>query len=130
MAITSSTLWSRYEIVAAIGAGGIGKVYKARDIRLDCDVTIKSLSGAFAAGADRVARFKREAKTVAALSYPNIAQIFGREQAGRMHALALDWVAGEDLSDLNARHPIPISEVLPIARQIADALEATHGRRE
>src|SRR6476619_2683648 len=115
-----------YEIVSALGAGGMGEVYKARDTRLDRDVAIKILPEAFAADADRVARFQREAKTLAALNHPNIAQIFGLEQAGDVHALAMEFVAGEDLSERIARGPIPFDEALRIAKQIAEALEVAH----
>ena len=104
----------------------MGEVYKARDTRLDRTVAIKILPEAFAADADRVARFQREAKTLAALNHPNIAQIFGLEQAGDVHALAMEFVDGEDLSERIARGPIPIDEALPIAKQIAEALEAAH----
>ncbi len=101
-------------------------MYKARDTRLDRDVAIKILPEAFALDADRVARFQQEAKTLAALNHPNIAQIFGLEQAGDVHALAMELIAGEDLSRRITRGPIPISEALPIAKQIAEALEAAH----
>ena len=104
----------------------MGEVYKARDTRLDRTVAIKILPEAFAADADRVARFQREAKTLAALNHPNIAQIFGLEQAGDVQALAMELVAGEDLSNRIARGSIPIDEALPIAKQIAEALEAAH----
>jgi eukaryotic-like serine/threonine-protein kinase len=124
--LTPGTRLGPYEILSAIGAGGMGEVYKARDTRLDRTVAIKILPEAFAADADRVARFQREAKTLAALNHPNIAQIFGLEQAGDLHALAMEFVAGEDLSERIARGPIPIDEALPIAKQIADALEAAH----
>ena len=126
MPLTPGTRLGPYEIVAAIGAGGMGEVYRARDTRLDRTVAIKILPEAFAADADRVARFQREAKTLAALNHPNIAQIFGLEQAGDVHALAMEFVAGEDLSERIARGPIPIDEALPIAKQIAEALEAAH----
>jgi serine/threonine protein kinase len=98
----------------------------ARDIRVDRDVAIKILPEAFAADADRVARFQREAKTFAALNHPNIAQILGLEQATWI--LAVELVAGENLSDRIARGPIPIDEALPIAKQIAEALEAATNR--
>ena len=126
MPLTPGTRLGPYEIVAAIGAGGMGEVYKARDTRLDRTVAIKILPEAFAADADRVARFQREAKMLAALNHPNIAQIFGLEQAGDVHALAMEFVTGEDLSERIARGAIPIDEALPIARQIAEALEAAH----
>ena len=104
----------------------MGEVYKARDTKLDRDVAIKILPEAFAADAERVARFQREAKTLAALNHPNIAQIFGLEQAGDVHALAMELVAGDDLSQRIARGAIPLAEALPIAKQIAEALEAAH----
>ncbi len=128
-----------YEIVAPLGAGGMGEVYRARDTNLNRDVALKILSESFAADADRVARFKREAQVLAALNHPNIAQIYGLEG----NALVMELVEGEDLSDVIAagskdpalRQPvvpglqprgIPLSDALPIARQIADALEAAH----
>jgi Tol biopolymer transport system component len=104
----------------------MGEVYKARDTRLDRDVAIKILPERFGADAERIARFQREAKTLAALNHPNIAQIFGLEQAGDVHALSMELVAGEDLSRRIARGPIAIHEALPIARQIAQALEVAH----
>jgi serine/threonine protein kinase len=104
----------------------MGEVYKARDLRLDRDVAIKILPDAFAADASRVARFEREAKLLASLDHPNIARIFGLEQSGHVHALAMEFVAGEDLSQRIARGAIPLDEALPIARQIAEALEAAH----
>src|SRR5580765_6076524 len=104
----------------------MGEVYKARDTRLDRTVAIKILPEAFAADADRVARFQREAKTLAALNHPYIAQVFGLEHAGDVHALAMELVIGEDLSQRIAHGAIPIDEALPIARQIAEALEAAH----
>ena len=126
MALTLGTRLGPYEILSAIGAGGMGEVYKARDTKLDRDVAIKILPEAFAADAERVARFQREAKTLAALNHPNIAQIFGLEQAGDVHALAMELVAGDDLSQRIARGAIALDEALPIARQIAEALEAAH----
>jgi Tol biopolymer transport system component len=115
-----------YEILSPLGAGGMGEVYRARDTRLDRDVAIKILPAAFASDSDRIARFQREAKTLAALNHSNIAQVFGLEQVGDSHALVMELVAGEDLSDRIARGPIPIDEALAIARQIAEALEAAH----
>ena len=126
LALTPGTRIGVYEVTAHIGEGGMGEVYKARDTRLDRDVAIKILPEAFASDTDRVARFQREAKTLAALNHRNIAQIFGLEQAGDVHALAMELVDGEDLSRRIARGPIPIGEALPIAKQIAEALEAAH----
>jgi eukaryotic-like serine/threonine-protein kinase len=112
-----------YTITASIGAGGMGEVYRAHDTRLDRDVALKILPEPFAADPNRVARFEREAKTLAALNHPNIAQIYGLEE-GR--ALVMELVPGETLADRIARGPLPLDEALPIARQIAEALEAAH----
>ena len=106
----------------------MGEVYRARDTKLDRDVAIKILPEAFAHDADRLARFQREAKTLASLNHPNIAIIHGLEQAGDVHALVMELVEGEDLSQRIARGAIPVDEALPIARQIAEALEAAHER--
>ena len=117
-----------YVISAQIGEGGMGEVYRARDTKLDRDVAIKVLPEAFAADADRVARFQREARTLASLDHPNIAIIHGLEQAGDVHALVMELVPGDDLSQRIVRGAIPIDEALPIAKQIAEALEAAHER--
>jgi serine/threonine-protein kinase len=118
-----------YEIVAPLGAGGMGEVYRARDTKLNRDVAIKILPDVFAHDSDRVARFSREAQTLAALNHPNIAQIYGvieEDQPAHVHALVMELVEGDDLSVLIARGPMPLAEALPIAKQIADALEAAH----
>ena len=117
-----------YVISAQIGEGGMGEVYRARDTKLDRDVAIKVLPEAFAADAGRVARFQREARTLASLDHPNIAIIHGLEQVGDVHALVMELVPGEDLSQRIVRGAIPIDEALPIAKQIAEALEAAHER--
>ena len=101
-------------------------MYRARDTRLDRDVAIKILPEAFTADAERVARFQREAKVLASLNHHNIATIHGLEQADGAHALVMELVEGEDLAQRIARGAIPIDEALPIAKQIADALEAAH----
>jgi Tol biopolymer transport system component len=126
VALTPGTRLGPYEIVSALGAGGMGEVYRARDARLDRDVAIKILPEAFAADAERVARFQREAKVLASLNHPNIAIIYGLEQAEGAHALVMELVEGEDLAQRIARGAIPIDEALPIAKQIAEALEAAH----
>src|SRR5215813_8467985 len=115
-----------YEIVAAIGAGGMGEVYRATDTNLGRQVAIKVLPEAFAQDAERLARFEREAKTLAALNHPNIAQIYGLEKSLGTYALVMELVEGEDLSQRIGRGPIPLDEALPIAKQIAEALEAAH----
>jgi serine/threonine protein kinase/Tol biopolymer transport system component len=111
-----------YEIVAPIGAGGMGEVYRAKDTKLNRDVAIKVLPESFALDADRVARFTREAQVLASLNQPNIAQIYGIEN----NALVMELVEGEDLSAIIVRGPIALGDALPIAKQIADALEAAH----
>ena len=126
MPLTSGSRLGPYEIVAAVGAGGMGEVYKARDTRLDRDVAIKILPDVFATDAERVARFQREAKTLAALNHQNIAQVFGLEHANGIHALSMELVDGEDLSQRLARGSIALDQALPIAKEIADALEAAH----
>src|SRR5712692_5193230 len=104
----------------------MGQVFRARDTRLDRDVAVKILPEAFAHDADRLARFQREAKTLASLNHPHIAAIYGLEESGGACALVMELVEGEDLSQRIARGAIPIDDALPIATQVADALEAAH----
>ena len=104
----------------------MGQVFRARDTKLDRDVAIKILPEAFAHDADRLARFQREAKTLASLNHPNIAAIHGLEESGGVRALVMELVEGDDLSQRIARGAIPLDEALPIAKQIAEALEAAH----
>ena len=104
----------------------MGAVYRATDTRLGLQVAIKVLSDACARDAERLARFEREAKTLAALNHPNIAAIYGFEKSSGVHALVMELVEGEDLSQRIARGAIPFGETLPIAKQIAEALEAAH----
>jgi serine/threonine protein kinase len=104
----------------------MGLVYRARDTKLNRDVALKVLPDAFASDADRLARFTREAQTLASLNHPNIAHIHGLEESGGVRALVMELVEGDDLSQRIARGAIPIDEALPIAKQIADALEAAH----
>ena len=115
-----------YQVVAKLGEGGMGEVYRARDTKLDRAVAIKILPEAFAADTERIARFQREAKTLAALNHPNIAHIHGLEESNGVRALVMELVEGEDLAERIARGAIPVDEALPIAKQIADALEAAH----
>jgi eukaryotic-like serine/threonine-protein kinase len=127
VALTPGTRLGAYEVTAQLGAGGMGEVYRAHDTTLGRDVALKVLPEAFAADADRVARFQREAKTLAALNHPHIAQIYGLEDIGAGgRALVMELVEGDDLSQRIARGPMPLEEALPIAKQIADALEAAH----
>ena len=115
-----------YEIVCALGAGGMGEVYRARDPKLNRDVAIKVLPESFALDTDRLTRFTREARTLASLNHPNIAHIHGLEELGAGHALVMEMVEGEDLSTWIAGGPMPLADALPIARQVADALETAH----
>jgi Tol biopolymer transport system component len=115
-----------YEITAPIGEGGMGQVYRATDTTLSRQVAIKILPDAFAANPERMARFEREAKTLASLNHPNIAAIYAVEKSAGIHALVMELVEGEDLSQRIARGAIPLDEALPIAKQIAEALEAAH----
>src|SRR5688572_28171872 len=104
----------------------MGQVYRARDTKLDRDVAIKILPEAFAHDPDRLARFEREAKTLASLNHPNIAQIHGVEKSGGTTALGMELVEGPTLADRIAQGAIPVDEALPIAKHIAVALEAAH----
>jgi eukaryotic-like serine/threonine-protein kinase len=126
LALTPGTRLGVYDITAPIGEGGMGQVFRARDTRLDRDVAIKMLPEVFAHDVDRLARFTREAKTLASLNHPHIAAIYGLEESAGIAALVMELVEGEDLSQRIARGAIPLDEALPIAKQIADALEAAH----
>ena len=128
MALALGTRVGPHEIIAPIGAGGMGEVYRARDTKLNRDVAMKILPDAFALDSDRLARFRREAQVLAALNHPNIAAIYGFEDSGSTHALVLELVEGPTLADRIAKGPIPLDEALPLARQIAEALEAAHER--
>ena len=126
MPLSAGTRLGPYQILSALGAGGMGEVYRARDTKLDRAVAIKILPEAFAADAERIARFQREAKTLASLNHPNIAHIHGLEESNGVRALVIELVEGEDLAQRIARGAIPVAEALPIAKQMADALEAAH----
>ncbi len=117
-----------FEIQALLGVGGMGEVYRALDARLGRSVAIKLLPRAFKDDPDRVARFEREARVLASLNHPNIGAVYGLEDAESVKALVMELVEGEDLSERLARGSIPVAEALPIARQIAEAVEAAHER--
>src|SRR5687767_2920867 len=134
MPLTPGSHLGLYEILAPLGAGGMGEVYRARDKKLNRDVAIKILPDLFSADPDRLARFEREAQLLAALNHPNIAHIHGFEessagpgQAG-LRALVMELVEGATLAERLAAGPIPLDEALPIARQIAEGLEAAHAQ--
>jgi serine/threonine-protein kinase len=126
MPLTAGAHLGPYEILGAIGAGGMGEVYRARDTKLGRDVAIKILPDAFAVDAERLARFKREAQVLASLNHPNIGAIYGFEDGDGVHALVLELVDGPTLADRIAQGPMPIDEALPIAKQVAEALESAH----
>src|SRR3979490_2800548 len=113
-----------YEILFALGAGGMGEVYRARDTKLGRDVAVKVIPDTFALDPDRLARFPREAPVLASPNTPHIAAIYGFEDSGETHALVLELVEGETLADRIARGAIPLDEALPIARQICEGLDA------
>jgi Tol biopolymer transport system component len=115
-----------YEIVAFLGAGGMGEVYRARDPKLNRDVALKVLPSPLALDTGRIARFSREAQVLAALNHPNIAAIYGFEDSGDVQALVLELVDGPTLADRIARGPMPFQQALTIAKQIVEALEAAH----
>jgi Tol biopolymer transport system component len=117
-----------FEIVAPLGAGGMGEVYRARDTGLGRDVALKVLPDLFAQDADRLSRFQREAQLLASLNHPSIAAIHGFEEAGGVRALVLELVEGETLAERISRGTVPVEEAVAMARQIADALEAAHER--
>ena len=126
MAIQAGTQLGPYEITGPLGKGGMGEVYRATDTSLNRQVAIKVLPTEFAQDTERLARFEREAKTLASLNHPNIAQIYGFEKSTGIHALVMELVEGPTLADRIAQGPIPVDEALPIAKQIAKALEAAH----
>jgi serine/threonine-protein kinase len=117
-----------YTIVAPLGAGGMGEVYRARDSKLERDVAIKILPSHFTADPERRSRFAREARLLATLNHPHIGAIYGLEESDSVSALVLELVEGPTLADRLVRGPLTIAEALAIARQIGEALEAAHRR--
>jgi Tol biopolymer transport system component len=129
MTLEAGSQLLHYRLLEKIGEGGMGVVWKAVDTELDREVAIKLLPAAFAADEERLARFRREAKLLASLNHPNIAVIYGlHEGEGSIRFLAMELVAGEDLSQRLARGPLPIDDAIAVATQIASALEASHGQ--
>jgi serine/threonine protein kinase len=126
LALTPGTRVGPYEVTAQIGVGGMGEVYRATDTNLKRAVAIKVLPTSVAEDAERLARFQREAEVLAALNHPNIAAIYGLERSGSTTALVMELVEGPTLADRIAQGAIPIDDALPIAKQIAEALEAAH----
>src|SRR5262245_37819795 len=126
MSLSPGTRVGPYEITALIGEGGMGKVWRAHHIALKRDDALKVLPDAVASDPDRLARFQREAQLLASLNHPNIAHVYGLEQADGVQAMGMELVEGPTLGDRIAQGPIPVDEALLIAKQIAEALEAAH----
>jgi serine/threonine protein kinase len=134
VSLATGTRLGPYEITGPLGAGGMGEVYRARDTKLGREVAIKILPAALAADRERLARFEREAQSLAELNHPHIAQVYAFESvatpaaadAAPFHALVMELVEGPTLADRLAQGPLPLAEALPLARQLAEALEAAH----
>ncbi|HJW15311.1 MAG TPA: serine/threonine-protein kinase, partial [Thermoanaerobaculia bacterium] len=126
MPLTPGARRGPYEILAPLGAGGMGEVYRARDTRLGRDVAIKALPAEFAADAERLARFQREARLLATLNHPSIAAIYGLEEADGARYLVLEIVEGESLAQKLAAGPLPVEEALAVCAQIASGVSAAH----
>ena len=126
MPLSPGTRLGSYEVVSVIGAGGMGEVYRARDTKLDRHVAIKVLPESVATDPERLARFHREAQLLASLNHPGIAHLHGYEESNEIHALVMELVDGATLADRIAQGPMPLDEALPIAKQIAEAIEAAH----
>src|SRR5947208_909368 len=128
MALQSGTRLGSYEILGALGAGGMGEVYRARDPSLGREVAIKLLPSGLSADAESLARFEREARLLASLNHPGIATIHGIERGECGPFLVLELVEGETLAERLTAGPLPLPEALKVCRQIADALAAAHDR--
>src|SRR5438105_2422817 len=128
MSLASGSRLGPYEVIAPLGTGGMGEVYRARDTKLGREVAIKILPSAFSSDRERRARFEREARLLAALNHPHIAAIYGVEESGGFLALVLELVEGKTLAERIRPGRIVITEALTIARQIAEALEAAHDK--
>ena len=126
MTLTVGSRLGHYQVTTKIGEGGMGEVWQATDTKLNRQVALKILPEAFASDPDRLARFQREAQVLASLNHPGIAAIYGLEDSEDTKALVLELVEGPTLADRIAQGPIPLDEALPIAKQIAEALEAAH----
>src|SRR6186997_1889352 len=126
MRLTAGTRLGPFEVVAPLGAGGMGEVYRARDTRLGRDIALKVLPSELAENADRLARFEREARAVAGLAHPNIVVLHSIEQHEGMRFLILELVEGDDLTSVVTQAGLPIGQVLDIAIPLADALVAAH----
>src|ERR1700730_13130765 len=128
MAFSAGTKLGQYEILAPLGSGGMGEVFRAHDTKLKRDVAIKVLPLVFVNDPERLSRFRREARVLASLNHPNIASIYGLEDSGSAPALVMELVEGPTLADRVRQGPIPANEAVPIARQIADGMKYAHER--
>src|SRR5262245_55035382 len=126
MAIGPGARIGPYEVTGLLGEGGMGKVWRAHHSALKRDDALKVLPDDLSMDADRLARFRREAHLLASLNHPNIAHVYGLEQADGVQALVMELIEGETLADRLAHGPLSLEEALPIARQIADALDTAH----
>jgi serine/threonine protein kinase len=126
MALSVGTQLGAYTVTSLLGKGGMGEVYRARDLKLKREVAIKVLPEEFARDSDRVNRFQREAEVLASLNHPNIAGIYDLQDAGGSRYLVLELVEGETLADRIAHGPIPVEDALHIAKSICEALDAAH----
>ena len=129
MAIAVGTRVGFYEITGLLGKGGMGEVYRASDSKLGRDVALKVLPGEFAHDAERLSRFHREAQLLASLNHPNIAQIYGFEESGGARCIVMELVEGDTLGERLRRGPIAVEDALPMAKQIAEGLEAACSKR-
>jgi serine/threonine protein kinase len=128
MGLSAGARLGPYEIQALLGAGGMGEVYRARDMKLRRDVAIKILHAVSTSDTERLDRFEREARMLAALNHPHIGAIYGVEDAGGIHALVLELIEGETLAERLRQGPMPVVQALEIAHQIAEGLEYAHER--
>jgi serine/threonine protein kinase len=128
MGLTSGSRIGPYEVMSPLGSGGMGEVYRARDMKLGRDVALKVVPDAFANDPDRLARFQREAQVLASVNHPNIAHIYGLEESGEAHCIVMELIEGETLAAMLMRGALSIDEALTIATQIAEALDAAHGK--
>src|SRR6185503_10689736 len=128
MPLRPGTRFSHYEVLAPIGSGGMGEVYRARDTRLGRDVAIKTLPEAFMADPERLARFEREARLLASLNHPHIGAIYGVEDVEGVRGLVLELIQGDTLAERLTTSHVSTAEALAIARQVAEALDAAHDR--
>src|SRR5262245_45112283 len=126
MSLSVGSRIGSYEVLSLLGKGGMGEVYRARDTKLDRDAALKLLPDSLMRDQEYLTRFQREARALAALSHPHVAQIYGLEELGERQCIVMEFISGPTLEDRIRQGPIAIDEALELARQIAEALEAAH----